>query len=71
MYVQNPLIKWYVRAVQRLHRHPQRKRRTRIIQTTRLVHHMLVEHRSDLVRLRIIHRPHRPNDRTESNKLHS
>ena len=31
---------------------------------------MLVEHRRDLVRLRIIHRPHRPNHRMESSKLH-
>ena len=52
MHIQNLLIKWYVRAVQRPHRHPQRKRRPRIIQMTQLFHRMLIEHGSDLARLK-------------------
>jgi hypothetical protein len=31
---------------------------------------MLIESRRDLVRLTIVHRPHRPDHRTEANKLH-
>jgi hypothetical protein len=41
-----------------------------MIQTTKLVHHMLIEGRRDLVRLTIVHRPHRPDHRTEANKSH-
>ena len=41
-----------------------------MIQPTRLVHHMLVKRRRDLVRLAIVHRPHRPNHRPEPEKLH-
>ena len=41
-----------------------------MIQTTRLVHHMLVKRRRNLVRLSIVHRPHRPDHRTKPNELH-
>ena len=41
-----------------------------MIQTTRLVHHMFIESRRDRVRLTVVNRPHRPNHRTELNKLH-
>ena len=48
----------------------QRQRCPRMIQTTRLVHHVLVRRRRDLVRLTIVHRPHRPDQGTEPSKLH-
>ena len=67
MYIENALINWYFH---RLHRLPQRERCTGMIQTTRLVHHMLVKLRRDLVRMFIVHRPHRPDNRTKSRKLH-
>jgi hypothetical protein len=41
-----------------------------MIQTTTLAHHVLVKRRRDLVRLTIVHRPHRPDHRTEPSKLH-
>ena len=41
-----------------------------MIQTTRLIHHMLIERRRDLVRLTIVNRPHRSNHRMEPSKLH-
>ena len=46
------------------------ERCTDVIQTARVVHHMSIEHRGDLVRLSIAHCPHHPNDGTKSNKLH-
>ena len=67
MYIENPLIEWYIH---RSHRPIQRQRRPGMIQPTRLVHHMLVERRRDLVRLAIVYRPHRPNHRPEPKKLH-
>ena len=67
MDVKNPLIEWYIH---RFHRLVQRKCCAGMMQTTRLVHHMLIEGRRDLVRLTIVHRPQRPNHRTEANKLH-
>ena len=36
----------------------------------RLIHHMFIECRRDLVRVTIVHRPHRPNHRTEPSELH-
>ena len=41
-----------------------------MVQTTALVHHMLIKRRRDLVRLTIVHRPHSPDHGTEANKLH-
>ena len=67
MYIENPLIEWYIH---RFHRSIECKRRPGIIQPTRLVHHMLVKRRRDLVRLSIVHRPHRPNHRPEPEELH-
>ena len=67
MNVKNTLIEW---NIHRSHRLVQRKRRTGMIQTTRLVNHMLVKHRRNLVRLAIVHRPHRPYYRTEAQELH-
>ena len=67
MDIQNPLIEGYMH---RFHRLVQRERCTAMIQTTRLIRHMLIESRRDLVRLTIVHRPHRPDHRTEPNKLH-
>ena len=67
MYIKNPLIEWFIHGSHRL---IQRERCPGMIQTTRLVHHMLVENRRDLVRLTIVHRPHRPDHRTEANKLY-
>ena len=52
------------------HRRVQRERCAGMIQTTRLIHHMFIECRRDLVRRTIVHRPHRPNHRTKANKLH-
>ena len=65
MYVKNTLIH---RNIHRFHRHPQRTRCSGIIQTTRIVH-QLIKCRYDLVCLRIIHSPHRPDD-GKSSKLH-
>ena len=67
MDIKNPLIEWYIH---RFHRLVQRKCCAGMIQTTRLVHHMFIKGRRDLVRLTIVYRPHRPNHRTEANKLH-
>ena len=67
MDIKNPLIKWYVHGSHRL---VQRERGASMIQTTRLVHHMFIESRRDLVRLAIVHRPHRSNHRTKANELH-
>ena len=68
MDIKNPLIEGY--TGHKLHRHVQRERCAGMIQTTGLVHHVLIESRRDLVRLTIVHRPHRSNHRTEANKLH-
>ena len=68
MDVQNPLVEWYI--PDRSHRLVQRQRCARMIKTTRLVHHVLVKRRRDLVCLSIVHRPHRPDHRTEPSKLH-
>ena len=54
----------------RSHRLVQRERRAGTIQTTKLVHHMLIERRRDQVRLTIANRPHRSNHRMEPSKLH-
>ena len=67
MDIKNPLIEWYIH---RSHRLVQRERGASMIQTTRLVHHMLVESRRGFIRLAIVHRPHRPDYRTEANELH-
>ena len=48
----------------KFHRLVQREHCVGMIQATKLVHHILVESRRDLVRLTIIHRPHRPDHRT-------
>ena len=58
------------RTVYRFHRLVQRERCASMIQTTRRVHHILIESRRDLVRLTIVHRPHRPDHRTETSELH-
>ena len=68
MDIKNPLIEWYI--PDRPHRLVQRRRCPRVIQITRFVHHVLVKRRRDLVRLSIVHRPHRPDHRTEPCKLH-
>jgi len=39
--------------------------RERTIQATRLIHHMLIESQRDLARRTIVHRPHRPDHRTD------
>ena len=67
MDVKNALIEWHIH---RFHRLVQRERCTSMIQTTRLVHHVLIKSRRDPVRRTIVHRPHRPDHRTETNKLH-
>ena len=67
MDIQNPLIEWFIRD--RPHRLVQRERRARMIKT-RLVHHVLVKRRRYLARLSIVHRPYRPDHRTEPSKLH-
>ena len=67
MDIQNPLIKWHIH---RMHRLVQRKRRPGVIQTVRLVHHVPVKRRRDLVRLTIVHRPHRSDHRPETKELH-
>ena len=67
MDIKNPLIQWYIH---RFHRLVQRECCPGMIQTTRLVYHMLIKRRRDLLRLTIIHRPHRPDHRTEARKLH-
>ena len=65
--IKNPLIEWYIH---RFHRLVQRERRAGMIQTTRLVHHVFIERRRDLLRSTIVHRPHRSNHRMEPSKLH-
>ena len=67
MDIKNPLIERYIH---RFHRLVQRERCAGMIQTTRPVHHMLIESQRDLVRLTIVHRPHRPDHRTEPSELH-
>ena len=67
MNVKNPLIEWYIH---KFHRRVQRERGAGMIQTTRLVHHMLIESRRNLCRLTVVHRPHCPDHRTEASKLH-
>ena len=67
MDIKNPLIQRYIH---RFHRLVQRKRCAGMIQTTRLVHHMLIESRRDLLRRTIVHRLHRSNHRTEPSELH-
>ena len=67
MNIKNPLIEWYT---YRSHRLVQRERCPGMVHPTRLVHHVLIESRGVLVRLTIVHRPHRPDHRTEANKLH-
>ena len=67
MDTKNPLIGWYI---YRFHCLVQRKRCPRMIQTTRLVYHILVKPRRDLARLTVVHRPYRPNHRTIPNELH-
>jgi hypothetical protein len=67
MDIKNALIQWYIN---RFHRLVQRERCQGMIQTTRLVHHMLIESRRDLVCLTIVHRPHGPDHRTEASELH-
>ena len=67
MDVNNPLIKWYIH---RFHRLVQRECCASVIQTTTLVYHVLIKHRCDLVRLTIVHRPHRLNHRAEPKELH-
>ena len=67
MDIKNTLIKWYVHGSHRL---VQRERSASMIQTTRLVHHMFIESRRDLVRLAVVHRPHRSDHGTEANELH-
>jgi hypothetical protein len=67
MNIKNPLIKRYMH---KFHRLVQRERCASMIQSTRPVHHMLIEPRRDLVRLTVVHRPHRPNHRTEPCELH-
>jgi hypothetical protein len=69
MDIKNPLIEWYMHKF-RFHRLVQRERCAGMIQTTRLVHHMLIERRRDLVCLTIVRYPHCSNHRTEANKLH-
>ena len=68
MDIQNPLIEWYI--PDRSHCLVQRQRCPRMVQTTRLVHHVLVKCQRDLARLSIVHRPHCPDYRTEPSKLH-
>ena len=68
MNIKNPLIERYI--PDRFHRLVQRQRCPRMIQSTRLVHHVLVKRRRDLLRLFIVHRPHRPDHGTEPSKLH-
>ena len=70
MDVQDALIKRHVLRCQLLHRLPQCKRRTGVIQRTRLVRYIFIKQSRDLVCLRIGDRPHRPDHRTESSKLH-
>jgi len=67
MDIKNPLVEWYIHS---FHRLVQRECRPGMIQTPRLVHDMLIERRRDLVRRIIVHRPHRPDHRTETSKLH-
>jgi hypothetical protein len=67
MDIKNPLIEWYIHGPHRL---VQRERGASMIQTTILVHHILIESRRDLLRLTIVHSPHRPDHRTEANELH-
>ena len=66
MDIKNPLIQWYMH---RFHRLVQRERCASMIQTTTLVHHVLTKRQRDLVRLIIIHRPLRPDHRTEPSKM--
>ena len=54
LYIKNSFIEWYIH---RFHRLVERQRRTGIIQTTRLVHHMLIKSRGDLLRCTIAHPP--------------
>ena len=67
MDIKNPLIERYI---YRFHRLVQRERCASMIQTTRLVHHMFIKRRRDLARRTIVHRPHRPDHRTEPSELH-
>ena len=66
MYIKNPLFEWYIH---RFHRLVQRERCAGMIQTARFIHHMFIKRRGDLVRLTIVHRPHRSDHRTEPSKL--
>ena len=54
MDIKDPLIEWYIH---RLHRLVQRECCSSMIQMTRLVHHMFIKRRRDLVRLTIVHLP--------------
>ena len=65
MDIENPLIEWHI---YRFHRLIQRKRRPGMIQSTRL-HHMFIKRRRDLVRLTVVHRPHRPDHGAEPNEF--
>ena len=67
MNIKNPLIEWYIHRFLCL---VQRERCTGMIKTARLVHHIFIESRRYLVRLTIVHRPHRPNHRMEPSQLH-
>ena len=67
MNIQNPLIERYVH---RSHRFVQRQRRPGMIQPTTRVHHIPVKCRRDLSHLAIIHYPHCPYHRSESEDLH-
>ena len=67
MDIKNPSIEW---CMHKFHRLVQRERCAGMIQMTSLVHHMLIKRRRDLVRRTIVHRPHRPDHRTETSKLH-
>ena len=70
MYVQDSLIEGYLTQSKTIHRPVQRQRRTGVIQTTRLVYHILIKLGCDLVRVAIVHGPHRANHGTESGELH-
>ena len=67
MDIENPLIERYVYGSHCL---VQRERCAGMIQTTSLVHHMLIKRRRNPVRLTIVHCPHRPDHRTEARELH-
>ena len=70
MYVQDSLIERYLSQTKTIHRPVQRQRRTGMIQTTRRVQHTSIKPGRDLVRVPVVHGPHRADHGTESGELH-